>query len=1126
MKNNFPFKKIGAILLLALLRPGLFASSEFDKPTDIIVQERPLEEVLLEFEERYQVFFNYQSNLVKGKKVDFTFKSGEEIESAVNRLLLQTGLNYELINTKYIVLYTDTKQGRQNVRKIRKKINQINKLERNSDISIHRNQKNPLDRAITIMDAISKPAYQHSVSGKVADSNGEPMVGVSILVKGMGTGTVTDLDGNYSLELKDGDQTLVFSFLGYASQEVQVAGRTVIDVVLQEDIAKLEEVVVIGYGSVKKEDLTGSVSSLSSENFNEGPQLAPQQLIQGKIAGVNISKNSGKPGGANTVRIRGGTSITASNDPLYVIDGVPISSSAGVGSANIRGSTTDFFDQEPTNPLMTLNPSDIESVIVLKDASATAIYGSRGANGVIMITTKKGRMGQAQVSYDVSAGFSKVANKIDMLNASEYRNIHNELGLAVDDRGFDTDWQDEVHRTAFQHNHYLSVMGGSEQTRIRASVGYGSQEGVLLSSKLQQANARVNINHSALDDRLNFDLRLNYGQNKSDQTPISNTLGSEFGSSLNYESYVFNPTYPVYNDDGSYAQIPPFRVNPVSYSTEVIDERTNKRLLGDFSASYRIFGPLTVKVNLGYTDQGIDRNSFISKDNPQGVGSGGYTSVQKLQDNSKLLETTLAYKKYFGQNAIDAVAGYSWQYFLEEGIRTTANGFLSDEFRWYSLQAAKTISSVTSFVGSNTLISTYGRLNYSYDNRYLFTVTVRRDGSSRFGSGNKWGTFPSGAVAWKISEEDFFGGNGILSDLKLRASYGITGNQEIGNLNSITTLGASSNGYIVGGQRITIVLPEQYANPDLKWEETSQFDIGLNFGLFGQKVYGSIDYYRKETSDLLLRIAVPSPSVVSTQIANVGSVENKGIELELGAEIVRNQDFSWNANLNFSRNKNEVLSLSNNLFASDDIPSAPTQGQGLSGTFAQIIKPGLAIGTFYGRAFTGFDDNGLETYEDEPTVLGSAQPDFTFGIGNNLAYKNWSLVINLRGSVGNDVYNGDQNNLGYLSNLPGRNVSALAVSSGVSRDQPKVFSSRWIEDGSFLRMDNVTLGYRFNMSNTAFSSARLYLTGQNLLLLTGYSGLDPEVNSDVSGTGVAPLGIDYLSYPRSKTLILGATITF
>ncbi|GAA4442997.1 TonB-dependent receptor [Pontibacter saemangeumensis] len=979
--------------------------------------------------------------------------------------------------------------------------------------------------AVDPVDAVEeKGQTTKTVTGKVTDEKGEGLPGVTVLVKGTANGTATGMDGDFSLSLPDGEATLVFSFIGYQAQEVPVNNQSTVNVTLSADTKALEEVVVIGYGTVKKSDLTGSVSSVSSEDFNQGPQLAAQQLIQGKVAGVNISKNSGKPGGSNTVRIRGGTSISASNDPLYVIDGVPISTTSGVNQANISTSNTNFFDQEPVNPLMTLNPNDIESIVVLKDASATAIYGSRGANGVIMITTKKGRQGTAQVTYDVSGGVSEVANTLNVLSADQYREVIGDLGLPIDDKGANTDWQDEIFRTAYQHNHYLSLSGGTDKTTYRASVGYGKQQGVMLGSDLRQANARINISHSELDDKLLFDLRVNYGENQSSQSPVSNTVGSELGSSLNYESYVFNPTYPVRDEQGNFYHVPPFRINPVSFSNDLADERENRRFISSFSTTYKIVEPLSIKVNLGYTRQNTDRNSFISKNNPLGEGLGGYASVQKLVDFSRLLETTFNYNKLFGSHAVDAVAGYSYQYFKDEGLHNTANGFLSDEFKWYSLQAASTISQVSSFYGSNKLISFYGRVNYNYDNRYFLTGTIRRDGSSRFGSGNKWGLFPSAAAAWRISEEDFFEVSQI-SDLKLRASYGVTGNQEIGNLNSITTLGASTTGYLVGGQRITIVLPQQYANPDLQWEQTAQFDAGLSFGLFDHRLYGDIDYYYKKTSDLLLQLAVPSPSVISTQLANVGSIENKGVEIELGAELVRREDFIWNANFNFSRNRNKVLSLSNDQWQGEDIKTAPVQGQGLSGIYSQLITPGQPIGTFYGKKFIGIE-NGVEQFEEEQQIIGSAQPDFTYGFSNTFGYKNWDLGINLRGSVGNDVYNMTANNLGYMSNLPGRNVFDIAVESGVGRDQPKQFSSRWIEDGSFLRLDNLSLSYTFNTSNTFLSNAKVYLLGQNLFVLTGYSGLDPEVNSDVSGGGVAPLGIDYLSFPRAKTVSIGATISF
>jgi TonB-linked SusC/RagA family outer membrane protein len=964
------------------------------------------------------------------------------------------------------------------------------------------------------------------VSGKITDENNQPIPGVSILVKGTQIGTQTDLDGKYSIKVPSDESVLVVSFIGYATKEMKANNQSVINFQLLPETAKLEEVIVVGYGSSRQKDLTGAVSSVKSENFNKGPQLSAQQAIQGKMAGVVIAQNSGKPGGSNTVIIRGGTSLTGSNDPLYVIDGVPISTSAGVSSANIRGNGTDFFDQEPTNPLMTINPNDIESVTVLKDASSTAIYGSRGANGVIVITTKKGKSGNLKVTLDVTGGISTVSNKLDVLSADEYRKVNTDLGLTFSDLGASTNWQDEIYRTAKTQDYNLSFSGGTEKTSYRASLGYGNQEGVLIGSKLERANSRINVTHSALDDKLQFDFRVNYGQTISNNSPVSNTVGSEAGTSINYESYVFNPTYPIYDANGNYNHVLPYRVNPVSFSNDVSDEVTNSRFLGNLSTTYKIFKPLSVNVNLGYTNQAINRNSYIKKSNPLGQGMGGYASVQKLEDSSKLLETILKYDDQFGKHTFNAIAGYSYQYFVNDGLRNAVSGFLSDEFRWYSLQAASTNLGVTSFKGSNTLISMYGRMNYNFDDKILATATVRRDGSSRFGSGNQWGVFPSGSLAWRISNMEFFKSK-VVSDLKLRTSYGVTGNQEIGNLNSITRLGATSAGYIVGGQRITTVLPLQYANPDLKWEQTAQFNAGVDYTILDGRVRGSIDYYVKKTTDLLLNIPVPSPTAVSTQLANVGSVENKGIELEISADIIKKNDFSWSTSINYTRNRNKVLSLSNSLYKGDNIQVAPLQGQGLTaGIFAQLIQPGLPVGTFYGREFIGIE-NGVEIIDTEMKVIGSAQPDFTFGITNSLSYKRFSLGFNFRGSVGNDVFNLTANNLAYLSNLPGRNVLKEALTSGVLRTQPKQYSSRWIEDGSFVRLDNVTLGYDINLEKfPAISNARLFITGQNLLLFTKYSGLDPEVNSDVSGTGIAPVGIDYLAYPKAKTVSVGLSLSF
>lgn len=970
-------------------------------------------------------------------------------------------------------------------------------------------------------------AQKRTVSGIVTDSKNEPLIGVNVTIKNASTtGTITDIDGKYSLEIPSGNSVLVFSYIGYSTQEVKVSNRSVVDIVLKDDMQALEEVVVVGYGTMKKSDLTGSVSSITSDNFKLGTDLTPQQLMQGAFSGVNISQNSGKPGGSNTIRVRGGTSITASNDPLYVIDGVPISTSAGVNQSNIGSSTTDFFDQEPINPLSNINPNDIESINILKDASATAIYGSRGANGVIMITTKKGKAGMRQLDYSFNLGVSTVAKKLDVLTGDEYRKTVSELGLTLDDKGQNTDWQDVIFRTAISQNHYVSFMSGSENTSYRASAGYSNQNGVMEGSGMKSANARMNINHKALNDKLKLNMNISYGETNSDQAPVSNTVGSEMGSSMLYEAYVFNPTYPIYNEEGDYYDVPPYRVNPASFSKELLDERATSQFLGNLTADWNFYKPFTLQVNAGYNKNTINRNSYISKSNLLGNGNNGYVTVQKLSDYSKLLETILKYNQSFGKHNIDAMVGYSWQYFYSEGQTTKAYGFLSDNFKWYSLAAAQTVESVSCYAESNTLISMYGRINYNYADKYLLTATVRRDGSSRFGSGNKWGIFPSVAASWRISQEDFFQ-NDIMSDLKLRASFGITGSQEIGNYNSLSTLGASTNGYLVGGEKITIVLPQQYTNPDLKWEQTAQTDIGIDFGFLNGKIRGSIDYYYKKTTDLLLSVAVPSPSLITTQIANVGTVTNQGIELDLSFDLMRTKDFAWDANLNLSHNKNEVVSLSNGQWTGDNMQVAPCQGQGLSGTYAQLIMPGQPIGTFYGKRFIGVVD-GVEQFanDGEPEVIGCAQPDLTFGLGTNLQYKNWTLSLNFRGSIGNDVYNCTANNLAYLSNLPGRNVLKEAVTSGVNRDQAKVYSSRFIEDGSFVRLDNLSLGYNFSLPKLYISNARVFVSAQNLFVITGYSGADPEVNSEISRTGVAPLGVDYLSYPKARTFSMGINLSF
>lgn len=857
-------------------------------------------------------------------------------------------------------------------------------------------------------------AQVRTVTGTVSDGK-DPLIGVTVQVKGNAkVGTITDVDGKYSIEVTSPGTILVYSYVGYQTTEKMVGQNSRLDVVMKADDKSLDEVVVVGYGTMKKSDLTGSVSQLKAEDFKSGSNLSAQQLMQGAFAGVNIAQNSGKPGGSTTIRVRGGTSVNASNDPLYVIDGVPIDANAGSGQSNISTYNNDFFDQESANPLSMLNPNDIESIDVLKDASATAIYGSRGANGVIMITTKKGKAGVQQLNYGYSIGFSNAAKKLDMLSGDEYRKVCKDLNLPLNDGGENHNWQDEIMHTGLQQSHYLSFMSGGEYTNYRASLSYNNNGGIMRGARNESYSGRVNINHSALDGKLKFVLNMNYGETHSNQAPTSSTVGSEMGSSMLYEAYVFNPTLPVYTSDGDYNDVRPYRVQPLSYIHELLDKRNNKRFIGNLKADWNFYKPFTFEVNIGYTNNSQDRNSYISKSNLLGDGTGGRVTVQRLKDYSKLMELILKYNQQFGEHRIDAMAGYSYQYFWNEGLNTAAYGFQSDEFKWYNLAAAKTIESITSYAESNKLISFYGRANYSYANRYLFTATVRRDGSSRFGKDNKWGTFPSFAASWRITEEPFFKADAI-SNLKLRASWGMTGNQEIGNYNAISTLGAQSWGYIFGGDKTTVVLPQQYANPDLKWESTSQTDIGLDFGFLDNRIRGSIDWYYKKTKDLLLTVAVPSPSLITTQLANVGAVRNTGIELELGFDIMRTKDFSWDATLNFASNKNKLTSLSNSKWSGDEVLWAPCNGQGLSGQYSQLIMVGEPLGTFYGKKFIGLDENGMEMYANDgkSQIIGCAQPDFTCGITTNLRYKNWSLSLNFRGSQGNDVYNNTANNFMY-----------------------------------------------------------------------------------------------------------------
>jgi len=981
-------------------------------------------------------------------------------------------------------------------------------------------------------------SQQKTISGKVQDNvTQQPLPGVTVSVKGSPTSVATNNEGLFSIVVPSNESVLVISYVGFTTQEIRVGSQSSINIGMLAGENQLADVVVVGYGTQRKRDVTGSMVSLKPGDFNKGVVLTPQQLLQGRAAGVNVTANSGRPGGAAAIRIRGGTSISANNEPLYVIDGVPLSLNNNrqttIGQVNLP-----IFNQEGVNPLNSINPADIASMEILKDASATAIYGSRGANGVIIITTKKGQKGRATTTYDTYAGFSKVAKKYDVLSADGYRKFMKDNNITnFTDKGANTVWQDEVFRTAFSHNHNLSISGGSENTTYRGSVGYTSQQGIIISSGIKNFTGRINVNHRAINDKLLIEMNLSGAQVEEDNAPLSSDQGGE-GGNLFKDAIRFNPTYPVYDSAGKYSQINQFIVNPVSYANEIEDLRTTRRNLANLSATYNILKPLSVNVNLGYSYEGQDGKAYVPRSNPLGNASGGLANLQESKEWSKLMEITGKFEKQINEsNFINLIAGYSYQDFINEGFRDRVSNFISDEFRYNNIGAGATRDAITSYKEKSQLISMYGRVNYNLLDRYLLTLTVRRDGSSKFGSNNKWGIFPSGSVAWRVSNENFFPKDGFVNDLKLRVSYGITGNQEIPNLASQSTLGPSATNYLIGGTAITAIVAERYANPDLKWEETAQSNIGIDYQFFNNRIYGSLDFYKKNTTDLLLSFAIPSPSVVTTQLANVGEVENKGVEFAIGSRIIEKKDYGWKVDFNIAANRNKVLSLSSSIWSTKLIRNYTVSGFGFSAVNSQAIIPGQPLGTFYGPNFIGLKD-GVQQFEDvdksgafsaasDVTIIGNSQPEFTFGLGNTFWYKNLDLSFFIRGVQGNQVFNNTALDAQRIQILPGQNILADALNDGIKYGQSAVYSSKWIEDGSFIRLDNLSLGYNFNITKIPIlKNARIYVSGQNLFLITKYNGLDPEVVSSVPGTGESPRGIDFFTYPRAKTYMIGASVTF
>lgn len=964
---------------------------------------------------------------------------------------------------------------------------------------------------------------KRKITGTVVDVNGQPIIGANIVEKGTTNGIITDMDGHFQLETA-ADATLQISYIGYVAQSIPIGKQTTLTITLKEDFQNIEEVVVVGYGSVKKSDLTGSISSISAKDFNKGISRSPDQLLAGKVPGLMVNRSSGDPNSSVTMQLRGPSSLTASTAPFYVIDGIP------GASINL------------------VSPDDIESMNVLKDASATAIYGSRAANGVIMVTTRKGRTGKPQVTYSGYAALESVSGRVNVLNADEHRAFlaEHDMSLAASDegRGAGTDWQKELLRgIGFSHNHNLSLVGGSENTKYNASVNYLSNQGIVKHSNYDRLVARIGVDQDALNDRLHIGLSVSGSFVGSDHVDYSIF---NYAARWLPESPVMSND-PAYQQYGGYFQVPGRMTynNPVAILEQRSDHRSRNILQGIGKIGLDIIDGLRFDMLTSIQTETYDQ-AYYQKTTDISVLGKGNAIREFLKNTDKLIETTLNYSKTFARkHDLKLMAGYSYQKIINnDGIRGTNNYFTSDATGADNLSVGNGDKAIHFQKYPNktqsVLVSFFGRVNYGFDNRYLLTATLRRDGSSKFGANNKWAMFPSVSVAWKITGEKFMENQSFFQDLKLRVGYGKSGNQNIDPYTSLTLYGPQSSQFIYNDEWINSYGVTQNPNPDLKWESTSMTNVGIDYSIFSGRVSGSLEVYNKETKDMLYKYNVPSPPYQYNQLlANGASMTNKGIEFMANVVAVDNRDFSWISNFNISSNKNKIGSLDSNI----DNLSIAERYEGtmtLEGWTAQtvsLVKPGLPIGTFYTFKYAGYDEQQQKTlYEnaageivtvdklkspDDYKEVGKALPKVIFGWNNTFRYKRWDLNFFLRGMAGNKIFNASRADLSRLTQAATCNISHEAVEDGIMEaPQP---SSRWLENGSFLKLDNLTLGYQFNMENIKeISQLRLYVTGQNLFTITKYTGVDPEV----SLSGLAP-GIDNRNYyPKTRSFLLGVNISF
>jgi iron complex outermembrane receptor protein len=1002
-------------------------------------------------------------------------------------------------------------------------------------------------------------AQDKTISGRVMDATGNGIFGVSVSVKGQSRGTTTNADGSYLLSVPANVTTLLFSSVGYSAEEVSVKGRNSVNVTLQTAAGNLNEVVVIGYGTARKKDLTGSVTAVTAKDFNKGAITTPEQLIAGKVAGVQITSNGGAPGSGSTIRIRGGASLNASNDPLIVIDGVPIDNGQISGAAN---------------PLALINPNDIESFNILKDASATAIYGSRASNGVIIITTKKGRMGKPKFNFSTQNSLSTLPKQADVLTPDEFRAYVKSHGtpeqIAIMGNA-NTNWQNEIYDNAFTTDNNLSVSGSVKNYMpYRVSAGYLNQDGMLRTGNLNRTSLAINLNPSLLDNHLKIDLNLKGSASHSrfaDEGSIGNAVR-------------FDPTQPVFSGGkrfgGYFEWLDPNSttglrklapLNPVGLLEQRTDKSDVKRSIGNIQLDYKLhfFPDLRVNVNLGY-DISKGEGTIVVPDSAASsykrspdAKYGGVNNRYLQKKSNTILETYLNYVKEVKSisSRFDATAGYSYQDFLTKiyNADRSSNGKLyqkpdgsldtipiANAQRWDPYSDWTTDGHLLSWskfpydYPENVLISFFGRLNYTFKGKYLLTGTLRRDGSSRFSKDNRWGWFPSGAFAWRMKEEDFLKSSRTISDLKLRLGYGVTGQQAgIGLYDYIPrySLSNAQAQYQFGSTYYTLVRPEGY-NPNLKWEQTATYNIGVDYGFLNGRISGSLEFYLKKTKDLLSEIDQTAGTNFTNKItANIGNMENRGVELTINTQLVRKKNLSWDFGFNATYNKNEITKLT---FTNDPkFPGNLVGGiAGGVGSTIQIHSVGYAKSSFYvyqqvydknGKPIEGlFEDRNRDGVINNDDLYRYKSPDPTVFLGaySNVNWKNWDAGFSLRANLGNYMYNNRFSNTGVQRNI----IDPLGFLANGSRNlletnftgngDKYLLSDYYVENASFLRMDNINVGYNAGDIIGKNTNLRVGATVQNVFTITNYKGVDPEVSG----------GIDNNFYPRPRNFVLSLNLNF